>query len=274
MQTIRTSFVLSSALAAAVACSSGGGTNDGGTDSGGDGGGNTFTQTGQIIDYTSKSGVSGIIVSSGSTQATSDKQGNYTLSVPQNQPYTMNISSAPDASTSYLTLDEQEWSLTGNANRGQTSAVANTTESFLKNLLQPSPQTSLAVLSVLVEVANPDAGACTSATGATISVPNMTTDGGAGAKLVYFAGSPTAIPDPTAKSVTDGLLPSAIIYDLPPTASFNQITVTPPAGCTVKAFPTTDPTEPNIKYTGNVKLEASQTPDGTNVASFMRVFLQ
>lgn len=261
MQTIRLGTL--ALLLVAAACSSGGSTTDGGTDTGG---GNTATQTGQIIDYTTKTGVADITVSSGATQATSDSKGNYSLTVTKGQAYTMHVSG-----TGYLTLDEQEWMLTGDANRGQTSAVSNTTESLLKSILQPQPQTTLAVLSILVESVSPDAGACTSATGATISVPGLSTDGGTGAHLVYMKGG---FPSASATSVTDGELPSAIIYDLPVMDSFSQVTVTPPAGCTVKAFPTTDPTEPNINYTGNVKLEASQPAAGENVASFMRVFLQ
>jgi len=279
MQTIRLSMTALLVLSAAVAagsfaggCSSGGGNT---TDGGGEGGGgNTVTQTGQIVDYSSKAGLGGMIVSSGTTQVATDNKGKYSLSVVKGQAYTMTTSSDPDGGgAGYLTLDEQEWMLIGDADRGQTSAVSNGTESLLKNILQPPPDPSLAVLSIQVKASNPDGGPCTSATGATISVPGLAADGGTGAHLVYFAGTPTALPDPSATSVTDGLVPSAIIYDMP-VGMFSAVTVTPPAGCTVEAFPVAEPTAPNIMYTGNVKLEASQTAAGANVASFMRVFLK
>lgn len=254
-------------------CSSGGRATDGGTDSGAEGG-PTFTQTGQIVDYSSNAGLGDMIVSGGGASTTTDSKGNYTLSVPRNQPYTMTTSSGPNAASSYLTLDEQEWMLTGDANRGKTAAVSNGTETLLKAILSPAPDTTLAILTIQVIALGGDAGSCSSATGTTISVPGMAIDGGTGAHLLYFDGGTPNLPSASATSVTNGALPSAIIYDLPVSASFNQVTVTPPGGCTVKAFPITDPGVPTISYTGNVKLEASQNDAGANVASFMRVFLQ
>jgi hypothetical protein len=282
MKSIRFTMAAALALASvgwlAGGCSNGDNTaTDSGTDTGGGGdggGGNTFNQTGHIVDFTTKAGLAGVTVSDGTNSATSDSKGNYTLAVAKNTPYTMQISN-----TAYLTLDEQEWMLLGDANRGDTSAVSNTTESLLKSILQPQPQATLAVLSIQVQAMNPDAGACTSATGATISVPGLPDpdagagDGGSGSgpHLVYFQGG---FPSAAATSVTDGELPSAIVYDLPVSASYSQVTVTPPAGCTVKAFPVADPKEPNIQYTGNVTLEARSPAAGENVASFMRVFIQ
>src|SRR5262249_50293246 len=103
--------------------------NDGGTDAQP---ANTFKQTGQVIDFTSKAGVPGIIITGGGNTVTTDAQGNYTLPVPQNTPYSMTFASDPDAGTGYLTLHEQEWKLSGDANRGKTSAVSNATENLLK----------------------------------------------------------------------------------------------------------------------------------------------
>ena len=276
MHTIRYAF-LGLLLAA---CGNNGGGNDGGTDGGGGdvNNANTFSQTGTIVDYSSKKGLPGMIVSGGGATVTTDSTGAYTLAVPKNSAYTMTVSSDLDADTQYLTLNEQEWMLSGNADRGKTSAVSDVTENLLKAVLQPQPDSALAVLTIQVIAT----GACASATGATISVPGLPSpdagapDGGNGPYLDYF--NSNSFPDPAATSVTNGILPSAIIWNLPISASFNTVTVTPPAGCTVVAFPTTDPSDsgpgPNLTYTGNVKLAASQPQAGLNVASFLRVFLK
>jgi hypothetical protein len=277
MHTIRYAF-LGLLLAA---CSNNNPANDGGTN---DGGGNdvntanTFSQTGQIVDFTSKAGLAGMSVSGGGNTVTTDSTGKYTLPVPKSTAYSMQIASGPSATTAYLTLNEQEWQLTGDVDRGKTSAVSNSTENLLKAILVPQPDPTLSVLTVQVIAS----GACPSATGATISVPGLpAADAGADASaaaaihLDYFVGG---FPSQSATSATDGEVPSAIIWGLPPTATFNSVTVTPPAGCTVKAFPTSDPTDAgpgaNLVYTGNVKLQPSTDDAGTSIASFMRVFLQ
>ncbi len=207
----------------------------------------------------------------GTSTATTDDKGNYSLKVPQNTPYTMSLAAGADAGKAYIGLEEQEWKLTGDAVRGKTSFVSAGTQGLLESILTPKPDATLAVLSVQVIAT----GACTSATGATISVPGLpqgdagTSDAGASpVTLIYFGGSP-ALPDTNATSVTDKLLPSAIIYNLQPTASYSAITVTPPAGCTVKAFPVADSTAATIDYTGNVTLVQAG-----DAVSFMRVFLE
>lgn len=276
MQTIRYAF-LGLLLAA---CSNNPGGNDGGTDGGGNdvAPGTTFNQTGQIVDFTSKAGQPGMVVSGGGNSVTTDTKGNYTLPVPKNTPYSMQIASGPNANTTYLTLNEQEWQVTGDVDRGKTSAVSNGTENLLKSILVPQPDPTLSVLTVQVI----PTGACKSATGSTVSVPGLPAadagaDAAAGATvhMDYFSGG---FPSQSATSVTDGEVPSAIIWGLPATASFSTVTVTPPAGCTVKAFPTSDPTDAgpgtNLVYTGNVKLQPSTDDAGTSIASYMRVFLQ
>lgn len=263
-------------IALACACSN---SNNNGNDGGpgdsstGDTAASTYTQTGTIIDYDNQSGVYDAIVTAtyagGSASATTDDKGAYTLSVPQNTPYSMSVQAGADAGKAYIGLNEQEWKLTGNADRGKTSFVSASTQGLLESLLTPKPDQTLAVLSVQVIAT----GSCTSATGAMISVPGLPAadagagDGGSAPVLIYFGGSP-ALPDPNATSVTDGLLPSAIIYNLPITASYNGVTVTPPTGCSVKSFPVTDPTTATIDYTGNVQLTAA-----SSAVSFMRVFL-
>jgi hypothetical protein len=267
------------ALGVVIACSNGSGTNDGGTDSsagdGSDGGGGGFTQTGQIIQYgAGNAGVPDTIISGAGAMTTTDSKGNYTLTVPQNTAYTMQVVAGADAGMPYVSLDEQEWMLLGNAVRGKTQFVPAGTEGLLQAALNmPKPDPTLAVLSIEVVAlgtCSPDAGG-SDVTGATLSIPGLATDGGTGPVLVYFTAG--GFPSYSATSVSAGVLPSAIIYNLPPTASFNQITVKHPT-CTAKAFPVTEPSEPNIQYTGNVKLETF-TPTGgaAQVVSFMRVFL-
>jgi hypothetical protein len=257
-----------------AACSNSNPDTDAGSDAGNNNdvqSGNTFNQTGTIVDFTSKVGQAGMVVSGGGNSATTDSKGVYTLAVPKSTPYSMVIASGPNAGASYLTLNEQEWQLSGDVDRGKTSAVSNSTEGLLKSILTPQPDPALAVLTVQVIAT----GACASATGSTVSVPGLVTDAGGTVYAAYFSGG---FPSASATSVTDGQVPSVIFWNLPNNASFKDVTVTPPSGCTVTAFPTTDPSDagpgPNLTYTGNVKLEASQPDAGYNVASFMRVFLK
>lgn len=270
MHTIRLGFVALS-LAAAAACSNGTTKNDAGTDAAGEAAPSTFTQTGQVIDFSNMNGLSGITVSGAGNSVTTNATGNYTLSVPQNTAYTMQV---VGADAGYTSLNEQEWMLTGNANRGTTSFVAQTTEALLQSALEPKPNPMLAVLSVQVQAegsCSPDAGG-PDVTGATISVPGLGSDGGTGPQLVYFSnGFPSA-----ATSVQAGQLPSAIIYNLQPTTStslFNSVTVTHPT-CTQKAFPTSNLSAPTIVYTGNVRLDVAYPTGSPPVVSFMRVFLE
>jgi len=258
-----------------AACSNSNPDNDGGTDSGNNNdvqGGNTFNQTGTIVDFSSKVGQGGMEVSGGGNTVTTDSKGVYTLAVPKSTPYSMVIASGPNAGASYLTLNEQEWQVSGDVDRGKTSAVSNSTEGLLKAVLNPAPDPALAVLTIQVIAT----GACASATGSTVSVPGLATpDAGGTVYAAYFSGG---FPSASATSVTDGQVPSVIFWNLPNTASFKDVTVTPPGGCTVVAFPTPDPGDagpgPNLTYTGNVKLEPSAPDAGYNVASFMRVFLK
>jgi len=265
--------ILSLALLAFAACSNNnGGGNDGGTNDGpaqGDGPSNGVHQTGQIVNYGStNTPVSGASVTDGTSVATTDSKGNYSLTVAKDTPYTMTVSN-----DGYLTLHEQEWKLSGDADRGQTDAVPNLTENLLKGTLNPAPDTQLGVLTIEVIAT----GSCTSATGATLSVPGLAADGGTGAHLYYFDGGSPNLPSSSATSVTDGALPSAIIWDLP-VGTFSQITVTHPT-CTAVAFPFADPNIPTLTYTGNSEVTASSVAvddAGTmgNVASFMRVYLK
>jgi hypothetical protein len=237
----------------------------------------TFTQTGQIVDFSNPtSGIPNATISGGGSSVKSNAMGDYTLSVPQNTAYSMQVVGA-DSGTAYVSLNEQEWMLTGNANRGTTSFVSQATQGLLQIVLPSTPNPALAVMSVQVEAT----GACAAdaggsdVTGATIVVPGLPVgDAGpsGGPVLVYFAGSPP-VPTVSATSVTAGLLPSAIIYNMPVATAFNQVTVHHPT-CTQKAFPVNDLTDPHIVYTGNVELQALGAAPLPPTVSYIRVFLE
>ncbi len=272
MRTFRFAFIALATIAA-FACSTSPATNDGGTDAGGEAAAMTFTQSGQIVDFSNPtSGIPNVTISGAGSSVKSNSTGNYVLTVPQNKAYTMQVVGS-DAGTAYVSLNEQEWMLTGNANRGTTSFVSQQTQGLLQIVLPSTPDPTLGVLSVQVEATGTcaaDAGG-PDVTGSTISVPGL--DGGAGSPvLVYFAGSPP-VPTVSATSVTAGLLPSAIIYNMPVNAAFNQVTVHHPT-CTQKAFPVSDLTDSHIVYTGNVEIQALGAAPVTPTVSYIRVFLE
>jgi hypothetical protein len=221
---------------------------DAGKDAASEGGGNTYAQTGQIVDFNTNKGVVGATVTAGSVSATTDATGKYTLNVPKDTAYSMTIT-APN----YLKLIEQEWKLTGDADRGKTSFVDAATQQTLQNALSGYDQAK-AVFSMQVQ----KKGTCADVTGATITMANQGT-----AVLKYFKGG---FPSNTATSVTDGQLPSAVIYNVTPGTQV-VITVTHPT-CKQVAFPVADPTIPTILYTGNV------TTEGGAAASFTRLYVE
>lgn len=244
-------LVAAAVTAAVLACSANNTvpTGDAGKDSAaGEGGGNTYAQTGQIVDFNTNKGVVGATVAAGSVTATTDATGKYTLNVPKDTAYSMTIT-APN----YLKLIEQEWKLTGDADRGKTSFVDAATQQTLQNALSGYDGT-LAVFSMEVK----KKGACADVTGATITMANQ------GAAIIkYFKGG---FPSNTATSVTDGQLPSAVLYNVTPGTQV-VVTVTHPT-CKQVAFPVADPTIPTILYTGNV------TTEGGAAASFTRLYVE
>lgn len=237
-------------VSALAACSSSTTTpaSDAGADAPGEAAGNTYAQTGQVIDFNTSKGIQGVTITAGSVVATTDATGKYTLNVPKNTPYSMTV-----AAPNYLKLLEQEWMLTGDADRGKTHFVDVATQQTLQNALSGYDAT-LATVSILVE----RKGTCASEGGATITMANQ-----GSAVLKYFKGG---FPSNTSSSVTAGDLPSAVLYNIPP-GSQVQLTITHPT-CKQVAFPTTDPDAPNLTYTGNVNTE------GGSAASVLRYYLE
>ncbi len=246
---------LSVAVLFVAACSSGTTTTPtdagGGKDAAADAPSNTFAQTGKVVDFDSGKGVKGATVTAKTATdtftATTDDTGKYTLAVPKNTPYTMSLTA-----DKYLKLNEQEWSLTGDADRGSTKFVSAQTQALLQSLLGGYDNT-LAVVSIgFIKLST-----CTaSLDGMTITL--TTPDK---AQVKYFSGG-----FPNGAAVSEGASPAVLVYNFTPGAEM-KFTL---AGTTCKlaAFPQTDPTAATISYTGKVVSEAGQS------ASFIRFFLE
>lgn len=211
----------------------------------------TFTQKGRIVDFDSAKGVAGVTVTATATggvyTATTDATGNYLLAVPQNVPYTMSI-----AADQYLKLIEQEWSLTGDATRGDTRFVSIQTQSFLQSLLT-GYDPKLAVVSVgLTKLPS-----CT----ATLDGVTLALETPGASVVKYFKGA-----FPNGPSVSEGASPSALFYNVTPGTPIKLVVTG--TTCKLAAFPRTDVTAATISYTGNIVTEAG------NAASYGRFFLE
>jgi hypothetical protein len=239
--------ILVGATIALTACSSSG--SGGGTASST----KLVTQTGRVIDYmacgTTATPVPGAQVAVGSHTATTGADGTYSLQVPAGEPFTMMVTKAP----SYVQLIEEENTVQADYDRGDTKLVPSGTAMLLSGSL-PSYDTSHALVSVeLVKT-----GACTDLGGATVTV----SPAGSGALTQYPAACVT--PVGTNPYVTDGVFPSAVVYELDP--GQKSITATSPK-CTQIPFPYTDPAT-GLTYDGTVETQA-----GTGT-SFVRVFMR
>ncbi|CAN5770081.1 hypothetical protein BH09MYX1_BH09MYX1_40340 [soil metagenome] len=240
----------------AVACSSSTPSNpttDGGTDAAADVPSTSFLQTGRVVDYDTAKGVKNVTVtattSTGPFTATTDDTGKYSLVVPKNTPYTMSLTA-----DKYLKLNEQEWSLTADANRGDTKFVSAATQGLLQAFLTGYDDT-LAVVSVgFIKLPS-----CTaSLDGMTVALENP-----GKSQVVYFVPGHLT-PDGT--SVTDGASPAVIFYNVTINAAIKPVVSN--TTCKLAAFPQTDPAVPTISYSGNVVAE------GGKAASFGRFFLE
>jgi hypothetical protein len=212
---------------------------------------NTFTQSGKIVDFDSNKGLKGVTVTAKTATdtftATTDDTGKYALAVPKNTPYTMSLTA-----DKYLKLNEQEWSLTGDADRGSTKFVSAGTQSLLQALLTGYDNT-LAVVS-LGFIKLPSCTASLDGMTITLTTPDK-------AQVKYFNGG-----FPNGSAVSEGASPAVLVYNFTPGAEmkFTLANTT----CKLAAFPQTDPTAPTISYSGKVTSEAGQS------ASFIRFFLE
>lgn len=217
------------------------------------------TQTGQIVDLTSPTtGISGATIDFGNgISTTSDASGKYSLQITQNTPYSMTVTA-----DSYTILQEQEWFLTGDYNAKTTSIVSASLNAIVSGGLPGYDNAKVALgLGVYYnDGVNYTQGGCKDNGGAVIAVDPPTAG-----KLVYFNTGHT--PVGSATSVQTGAInPSALLYNIDPSAPLPTITVTPPASCTVAPYPLQ---VGNVTYTGKYKLLAS----GVNGQAFFRTFL-
>ena len=217
------------------------------------------TQTGQIVDLTSPTtGIGGATIDFGNgISTTSGSDGKYSLQIAQNTPFMMTVKA-----DNYTELQEQEWFLTGDYNAKTTSLVSAALNSIVSGGL-PGYDSSKVALGLGVyynDGVNYTQGGCKDNAGATIAITPSTAG-----KLVYFSSSHSPIG--AATSVQSGAInPSALLYNMDPSAPLPTITVTPPANCTVAPYPLQVGT---VTYTGKYKL----LPSGVNGQAFFRTFL-
>lgn len=221
--------------------------------------GNNVTLKGRIVGFGAGSPIKGATVTVGTANATTDDKGLWSLSVPKATPVAINVTEM-----GYVKLIEQEMTLSGDTDRGDTSFVPAGTQQLLEGTLTGIDPT-LAVVSFQVIARG---GGCASAQGATVAFATPGSE-----KLLYFAAS--GFPDPSQMSVIDGKVPSGIFYNVPVGAPI-KLKVTPPMGCKQSAFPIADLKVPTISYTGNVNSEAGDPPPAGSkpAASFIRVYIE
>jgi len=185
------------------------------------------------------------------TTVVTDAQGKYSVNVPLNTPFIMKVTKAPD----FVPLMEQEWELTGNADRGPTSLPDTGTQQLLQQILT-GYDSSKGVLGVGLVITKSCAG---DEGGATITI-----DPPGSSQTAYFGTN--GLPGSSTTSVAGAKTPTAVLYNVTPGKGV-KVKVNHPK-CTVADFPQADPDVPTITYTGNVDVEA------TGGTSFVRIFMK
>ena len=122
------------------------------------------TQTGKIIDLSTKSAIADAKITTGTFTATTDAKGNYSVQVDPTQPFNMHVEK-----TGYYTLIEQSTLVKTSFNLGNTSFLSENTANLLTQTL-PGFDPTLAAVSTDIEIR----GGCTDETGATF---DFTVDG-------------------------------------------------------------------------------------------------
>ncbi|WP_394841522.1 hypothetical protein LZC95_31160 [Pendulispora brunnea] len=284
--------LLSAGLGVAfVGCSSddtsgGGGGTDAGKDTSTDAPATGPKQSGTLLDFPVGTKVKDATITLGSGSGTSGADGKYSIATTKDTPFFMRVTHSQ-----YLTLIEQEWQLSGDADRGPTQYISQGVKPTLLALLESSDTPKVKQDKGILAVGIVLEGACTEDGGVVIKIDtgaatDAGTDAGDGGgdaggsdagsgdtdNIVRYFTSVTSVapmnqPQQTTKNQNT---PAVAIYNVTPGENV-QLSVTPSAasGCTVvKQYPHADPKASNIKYTGKIKVEA-----GTNTFSFARVFL-
>jgi hypothetical protein len=205
----------------------------------------TVTETGIIVNYSSKAPVEGATVTAGDQTATTAADGSFSLTLKSGEPFALSV-----AGDGYASLLEQSTSLTADYSAGSISLVPAALARILTASFTGYDDT-LGVLSLdLVPL-----GSCSSIQGATVSVSPA-----GSAKVMYFSGG---MPSPDLTSAQAGQFPSAAIYNVEPGVPLT-VTVSG-SSCSQAPFPVT---QEGVEYTGGITTQPGQ------VTGFARVFLQ
>ncbi len=263
------SLALAFAASFALACSSSttpitpagdaGPGNEAGPANDGSSGGTTAKISGVTVGFGANAKpVAGSSVAAGTITTKSDSKGVWSLTLPKSQPFSLTFTTP-----NYATLTEQEFQLTGDFDRGNSSLIDQSTANLLLGTFNGYDAT-LGVLG-LVAIANgtscpADDKTTETVNGATFSVSGGSPGDAGGPKIVYFKGG---FPTASATSTAAGQAPAAVAYNVPVGVNLT-VTVTHPS-CTQQAFPVT---QGAITYTGNV-----QTIAGLGT-SYIRTFLK
>jgi hypothetical protein len=205
----------------------------------------TVTETGIIVNYSSKEPVEGATVTAGDQTVTTAADGSFSLTLESGESFALSV-----AGEGYASLLEQSTSLSADYSAGNITLVPATLARILTGYFTGYDDT-LGVLSLdLVPL-----GSCSSIQGATVSVSPA-----GSAKVMYFTGG---MPSPDLTSAQAGEFPSAAIYNVEPGVPLT-VTVTG-SSCSQAPFPVT---QEGVEYTGGITTQPGQ------VTGFARVFLQ
>jgi hypothetical protein len=222
-------------------------TGDGGAGSEGGGNGNTATFTGQMIGYTSQTGVEGVTVTALDQTATTDSKGSYKLTLAKNTAFNLTVT---DPKAAYFTEYEMEMKITGDYDHGKLRYVDKSIGQILLQSLKAD------ATKAIVSVGLKPSDACTGKAADFPAGAKITVDGQPDAKVIYYKGSPS--PDLTEAQANQD--PAAIVANATPGTPL-KLTVTYDK-CTRKEFPVSDKgngSEPTITYTGNLSPKADNT---------------
>ncbi len=245
---------------------------------GGDGGGTdapavdappgAITQSGIIIDLSTKTPVSGATVTSGAHSATTDAKGAYSIPLEPGVPFTMKVEK-----TGYYTLQEQELKPSASFNLGKTQFPSENTVNLLVGTFKGYDGVG-GIVSIAIELMTA-ADDCPDEGGATFDFtvdgkPAFDADGGAlgTARIVYFSeGFPAA--DKT--NVQSGSFPHAAIYNLP-VGKPVVVTAKHPT-CKVRPFPVDKDLDRESGSGKATYVSATLSPFGGKSTGFVRIFL-
>lgn len=246
----------------AVGCSSKSSNNPGTSDSGTSEAGDedsgspagTIKDNGNVTTYddNGKTPIKNAPLVEGDATGTTDDKGNFTLTIPAEQPYSLVIKPPPGTSTQYVTTYMPEIIAHGDNNRPKIMVPSVDTFHLAQGAL-PGFDTSKGVIYVVVYAT----GSCASIAGGTVSVVSP-----ADAKLVYFDGALTST---AATKFADDHIPGAALYNVTPGADV-KIEITHPT-CKMREFPAA---HENVTYTGKVEVH----PASEEANSALVVFLE